>query len=80
MIQLSHEPEETAEDVVARLLQASPGEPCCAACLAFALDVSLVEAREMMARLELKSPRLRRAPASCASCGRTIETLLWMTA
>ena len=64
---------------MARLLKASPDEAYCAACLAFALEISLLDAQTVAAQLAQKSSRYHRRSASCATCGRTVDTIGWVT-
>ena len=62
---------------VARLLRSAPGDALCNACLAFACAASFTEMRAWTAILLRAEPQqFRRAP-TCASCGRTVPSILY---
>src|SRR5262249_20376975 len=58
------------------LLRASPDEALCDDCLAFACATTLSEMRELTARLLRTESRFQRV-ATCASCGRTVPSILY---
>ena len=64
---------------MAQLLQSSPSEALCGACLAFALNVSLEEVPTMMELLVSHSPRYGRAVQVCVRYRRTVDAIAWIT-
>jgi hypothetical protein len=62
-------------DIVRRRLADTPGDAFCDACLAFSCGMSLMEMRALTRALAAEDPNIRRG-ATCASCGRTVATIL----
>ena len=76
----SSEPDETAVKhlrvVVERLLEQTPGEALCDACLAFAAEAALIDMRHAADGLAQRRPCVQRGAARCESCRReTIVTV-----
>jgi hypothetical protein len=62
-------------DIVRRRLAETSGDALCDACLAFASGTSLGEMRALTRALAAEDPDIRRG-AVCASCGRTVASIL----
>ena len=62
---------------MARLLRQCPGDALCGACLAFDLKFPLEVARATMALLQADAAGYRRVVSRCASCLRTVDTIVW---
>jgi hypothetical protein len=76
----SGEPDETAVKhlrvIVERLLEQTPGEALCDACLAFAAEVALIDMRHAADELAQRRPGVQRGVARCESCRReTVVTV-----
>src|SRR5437773_11932484 len=62
--------------IVRQVLTDSPGEALCDACLAFACGTSLTEMRQITRVLATGDSTIRRG-ATCATCGRTVASILY---
>jgi hypothetical protein len=62
---------------VESLLKESPGDALCAACLAFACEVSLLEMRDLIDRVVSADDRSIEIVPSCASCHRTTRSVIY---
>jgi len=61
---------------VEAILKQSPGDGLCAACLALACEVSLLEMRQIVERLVGSAGSFDVNP-TCASCRRTVTTVVY---
>ena len=79
----SSEPDATAVKhlrvVVQRLLEQTPGDALCDACLAFAADAALIDMRHAAASLPQLRPGVQRGPARCESCRRETTVTVFRT-
>ena len=76
----STEPDETAVKhlrvIVEHLLEQTPGEALCDACLAFAAEAALIDLRHAADGLAQRRPGVQRGVARCESCRReTVVTV-----
>jgi len=64
------------DQTVRCLLMATPGEPLCAACLAFACETSLTEMRKRIETL-LEDSTSFQCGSTCAGCQRAVPTIFY---
>jgi hypothetical protein len=60
-----------------QLLKTAPGDPLCDACVAFALELSLEDARALTGSLAERSMAFPRGARTCASCHRSTHTIIY---
>ena len=67
--------------IVGRLLEQTPGDALCDACLAFATEAALIDMRHATALLSSGRAGVERGTAQCVSCRReTVVTVFWTAA
>jgi hypothetical protein len=59
------------------LLRQSPGDAVCAACLAFACEVSLTEMRDVIVTVVASDDRSIEIAPTCVSCRRTVPSAIY---
>ena len=66
--------------IVERLLEQTPGDALCDACLAFAAEAALVDMRHATAELPRTRSGIERGTARCVSCRRETVVTVFRTA
>jgi hypothetical protein len=66
--------------IVERLLEQTPGDALCDACLAFAAEAALIDMRQATDELPRTRPGVERGTARCESCRRETIVTVFRTA